>query len=86
MLISMNISLLVQAKDEFKKQALKNGVYVIQSMVSNNEKVLDISKADTKSGAEAIIWDFNQRANQAFYFDYNETDDCYSILLMKIIN
>lgn len=49
MLISMNISLLVQAKDEFKKQALKNGVYVIQSMVSNNGKVLDISKADTKS-------------------------------------
>lgn len=82
MLISMNISLLVQAKDEFKKQALKNGVYVIQSMVSNNGKVLDISKADTKSGAEAIIWDFNQRANQAFYFDYNETDDCYSILAL----
>lgn len=78
MLISMN----VQAKDEFKKQALKNGVYVIQSMVSNNGKVLDISKADTKAGAEAIIWDFNQRANQAFYFDYNETDDCYSILAL----
>ena len=80
--ITMMSCINVEAKGKPIKKKLENGIYVIQSMTNSAGKVLDISGADKENGSEAIIWDYNQGLNQAFYFDYNESDGYYTIVAL----
>ena len=78
LLLAINfIQFQVLAVTSTTTQPISNGIYEIE-WVSNNNKVLDISGAETRAGANVQIWDKCNGKQQRFQFIY-QNDGFYVI-------
>lgn len=62
-----------------KKSVIADGVYIISS-AKNPSRVLDVSGASKKAGANVILWDDNGQKNQQWRFIFDEKTGNYTIV------
>lgn len=69
LLLLLLSGMIIQSKAATNMQTVESGVYEIEWLLDNN-KVLDISGAETKEGANVQIWDKCNGKQQRFQITY----------------